>query len=198
MKYPEALEKLIESFQKFPSIGRKTAERLALFSYFKLSEKDIVDISTNLLALKNSIKNCKNCGLLTDLDICNICSDSLRENKIIIVENSQDVITFEKTNQYNGKYHILNGLISPTKGISPDDINLESLIERIKRENICEVVVATSATIDGEMTALYISKILEPLDVEVSRIGYGLPAGGDIEYADDITLIKALEGRKKM
>lgn len=198
MKYPEALEKLIESFQKFPSIGRKTAERLALFSYFKLSEKDIVDISTNLLALKNSIKNCKNCGLLTDLDICNICSDSLRENKIIIVENSQDVITFEKTNQYNGKYHILNGLISPTKGISPDDINLESLIERIKRENISEVVVATSATIDGEMTALYISKILEPLDVEVSRIGYGLPAGGDIEYADDITLIKALEGRKKM
>ncbi len=198
MKYPEALQKLIESFQRFPGIGPKTAERLAFFAFTKLKEEDLIEFSTNLLNLKNQIRYCEQCGFITDQHICDICSNPLREDKILVVEGSKDVIVFEKTNQYNGKYHVLNGLISPLKGVSPDDINIRSLFERIKKEKINEVIIATSATIEGEMTALYIKKISEESGIEVARIGYGLPAGGDIEYADEITLIKALEGRKRM
>lgn len=198
MKYPEALQKLIESFQRFPGIGPKTAERLAFFAFTKLKEEDLIEFSTNLLNLKNQIRYCEQCGFITDQHVCDICSNPLREDKILVVEGSKDVIVFEKTNQYNGKYHVLNGLISPLKGVSPDDINIQSLFERIKKEKINEVIIATSATIEGEMTALYIKKISEESGIEVARIGYGLPAGGDIEYADEITLIKALEGRKRM
>jgi len=198
MKYPEALQKLIESFQMFPSIGPKTAERLAFFAFAKLSNEELISFSRNLLTLKSDIHYCKNCGVLADGDLCEICIDNTRESKIMVVEGSKDVIVFEKTNQYKGRYHVLNGLISPMKGVSVDDINFLSLFSRIKTENIVEVVIATSATIEGEMTALYIKNSLEKQSVEVSRIGYGLPAGGDIEYADEITLIKALEGRRKM
>lgn len=198
MKYPEALQRLIESFQMLPSIGPKTAERLAFFAFSKLTNEQLITFSRNLLTLKSDIHYCKNCGVLADKEICEICSDPTRDNKIIVVEGSKDVIVFEKTNQFNGKYHVLNGLISPMKGVSPDDINFKSLFTRIQEEQITEIVIATSATIEGEMTALYIKNSLEKLDVEVSRIGYGLPAGGDIEYADEITLIKALEGRRKM
>ena len=198
MKYPDALQRLIESFQMFPSIGPKTAERLAFFAFSKMSNDKLVEFSRNLLTVQSDIHYCKNCGVLADSEECEICKDSTRESKLIVVEGSKDVIVFEKTNQYSGKYHVLNGLISPMNGVSPDDINLKKLIERIKKEEITEVVIATSATIEGEMTALYIKNSLEDLDIEVTRIGYGLPAGGDIEYADEITLIKALEGRKKM
>lgn len=198
MKYPEALQRLIESFQMLPSIGPKTAERLAFFAFSKLTNEQLITFSRNLLTLKSDIHYCKNCGVLADKEICEICSDPTRDNKIIVVEGSKDVIVFEKTNQFNGKYHVLNGLISPMKGVSPDDINFKSLFTRIQEEHITEIVIATSATIEGEMTALYINNSLEKLDVVVSRIGYGLPAGGDIEYADEITLIKALEGRRKM
>lgn len=198
MKYPEALLRLIESFQMLPSIGPKTAERLAFFAFSKLSNEELINFSRNLLTLKSDIHYCKKCGVLSDGDICEVCNDPTRENKIIVVEGSKDVIVFEKTNQYTGKYHVLNGLISPMKGISPDDINFKSLFDRIQGEKISEVVIATSATIEGEMTALYIKNSIEKLNIEVSRIGYGLPAGGDIEYADEITLIKALEGRRKM
>jgi recombination protein RecR len=198
MKYPEALQKLIESFQMFPSIGPKTAERLAFFAFTKLSDEELINFSRNLLILKSDIHYCKNCGVLSDGELCEVCVDPTRENKIIVVEGSKDVIALEKTNKYHGKYHVLNGLISPIKGISPDDINFQSLFNRIQAENITEIVIATSATIEGEMTALYIKNFLEKQEIEVSRIGYGLPAGGDIEYADEITLIKALEGRRKM
>lgn len=198
MKYPEALQRLIESFQMLPSIGPKTAERLAFFAFSKLTNEQLITFSRNLLTLKSDIHYCKNCGVLADKEICEICSDPTRDNNIIVVEGSKDVIVFEKTNQFNGKYHVLNGLISPMKGVSPDDINFKSLFTRIQEEHITEIVIATSATIEGEMTALYINNSLEKLDVVVSRIGYGLPAGGDIEYADEITLIKALEGRRKM
>lgn len=198
MKFPDALQRLIESFQMFPSIGPKTAERLAFFAFSKLSHEELVAFSRNLLTVKSDIHFCENCGVLADSEECEICIDDTREKKIIVVEGSKDVIVFEKTNQYSGKYHVLNGLISPMKGVSPDDINFKKLIERIEHENITEIVIATSATIEGEMTALYIRNSLEGLNIEVTRIGYGLPAGGDIEYADEITLIKALEGRKKM
>lgn len=198
MKYPKAIQNLIESFQKLPSIGPKTAERLAFFAFSKLSEEELLSFSRNLLTLKTDVHYCKTCGVLADGEQCEVCTDPTRDNKLIVVEGSKDVISIEKTRQYHGKYHVLNGLISPTHGVSPDDLNIKQLFERIKTENITEIIIATSATIEGEMTALYINNALEGQELVVSRIGYGLPAGGYIEYADEITLIKALEGRKKM
>jgi recombination protein RecR len=198
MKYPRSLELLIESFQMYPGIGPKTAERLAFFTYLKLKDEDVVRFSENLIKVKEQVKPCKTCGVLTDLAKCEICQDESRERKLIIVESTKDVNVFEKTDQYFGKYHILNGLISPLNGVAPEDINLLNLLSRIDDEKIEEVIIATSATIEGEMTALYIKNLLENKPLKVYRIGYGLPAGGDIEYADEITLIKALEGRKEM
>lgn len=198
MKYPEALQKLIESFQMYPGIGPKTAERLAFFTYQKIKDEDIIRFSHNLLNLKSEVNYCSVCGALTDKNICEVCLDETRDEKIIVVESSKDVNVFEKTKQYQGKYHVLNGLISPINGIVPDDINIKALMKRLKERSIKEIIIATSATIEGEMTALYIKKMLENQDVKVFRIGYGLPAGGDIEYADEITLIKALEGRREM
>lgn len=198
MKYPKALEDLIESFQMYPGIGPKTAERLAFFTFDKVKDEFITKFSNNLLNIKKSLKHCTNCASLTDSDLCTVCKDDSRERILLIVESTKEVISFEKTNQFQGKYHVLNNLISPLNGTSPDDVNLRGLLNRIKEEQIDEVIIATSATIEGEMTSLYIKKLLEEIDIKVTRIGYGLPAGGDIEYADEITLIKALDGRKVM
>lgn len=198
MKYPEALKRLIESFQMYPGIGPKTAERLAFFTFFKLKDEDIVRFSQSLLNLKTDVIYCSQCGVLTDREKCEICSDSDRRNTILVVESSRDVVAFEKTNQYDGRYHVLNGLISPLKGISPNEVNIKSLVNRVSSEAPGEVIIATAATVEGEMTAMYIKKQLENSNVKITRIGYGLPAGGDIEYADEITLVKSLEGRKDM
>ncbi len=198
MKYPEALNRLIESFQMYPGIGPKTAERLAFFTFFKLKDEDIVRFSQSLLNLKTDVIYCSQCGVLTDRERCEICSDSDRRNTILVVESSRDVVAFEKTNQYDGRYHVLNGLISPLKGISPNEVNIKSLLNRVSSEAPGEVIIATAATVEGEMTAMYIKKQLENSNVKITRIGYGLPAGGDIEYADEITLVKSLEGRKDM
>ncbi len=198
MKYPEALKRLIESFQMYPGIGPKTAERLAFFTFFKLQDEDIVRFSQSLLNLKTDVIYCSQCGVLTDRERCEICSDSDRRNTILVVESSRDVVAFEKTNQYDGRYHVLNGLISPLKGISPNEVNIKSLVNRVSSEAPGEVIIATAATVEGEMTAMYIKKQLENSNVKITRIGYGLPAGGDIEYADEITLVKSLEGRKDM
>jgi recombination protein RecR len=198
MKYPEALNRLIESFQMYPGIGPKTAERLAFFTFFKLKDEDIVRFSQSLLNLKTDVIYCSQCGVLTDREKCEICSDSDRRNTILVVESSRDVVAFEKTNQYDGRYHVLNGLISPLKGISPNEVNIKSLVNRVSSEAPGEVIIATAATVEGEMTAMYIKKQLENSNVKITRIGYGLPAGGDIEYADEITLVKSLEGRKDM
>lgn len=198
MKYPEALKRLIESFQMYPGIGPKTAERLAFFTFFKLKDEDIVRFSQSLLNLKTDVIYCSQCGVLTDRERCEICSDSDRRDTILVVESSRDVVAFEKTNQYDGRYHVLNGLISPLKGISPNEVNIKSLVNRVSSEAPGEVIIATAATVEGEMTAMYIKKQLENSNVKITRIGYGLPAGGDIEYADEITLVKSLEGRKDM
>lgn len=198
MKYPIALLKLIESFQQYPGIGPKTAERLAFFTVLELSHDDVRRFSEHLTSALEQIKHCKKCGVLTDKDECDICLDESRENIIVVVEGTKDVNVFEKTNQFHGKYHILNGVISPLNGISPDDINLNSLLKRIEVENTEEIILATGATVEGEMTALYIHNLLKEHQIKVTRIGYGLPAGGDIEYTDEVTLIKALEGRRKM
>ena len=198
MRYPKALENLIKSFQLYPGIGPKTAERLAFFTFLKLNDEQVETFSANLRNIKRELKFCPTCGVITDRERCEICTDSEREPKLLVVEGTKDVDVFEKIGHYRGKYHVLNGLISPLNGVGPDDINMQSLLKRIEEEKIDEIIIATSATIEGEMTALYIKNNLEGKNVKVYRIGYGLPAGGDIEYADEITLIKALESRKEM
>ena len=198
MKYPESLQELIDSFMLLPGIGPKTAERLAYHVLLKLNEDQVKKFSDSIIKAYANVKKCPICGNLTDKDICDICNDSAREATIMVVESSKDINAFEKTKQYSGKYHVLNGLISPINGMGPQDINLNNLFERIENEKITKIIIATSATIAGEMTAMYIKNILEEKNVEVYRIGYGLPAGGDIEYADDVTLLKSLEGMKKL
>ncbi|MDD3348512.1 MAG: recombination mediator RecR [Bacilli bacterium] len=198
MRYPNALTKLIENFQMYPGIGPKTAERLALFTIQKLSPEKVKAFSDSLKEALEKIKKCEVCGNIAENSLCEVCSSPTRDDVLMIVESAKDVLVFEKTNQYNGKYHVLGALISPLNGVSPEDINLKTLISRVEKEEIKEIIIATSANIEGEMTALYIKNILEGKDVSVTRIGYGLPVGGDIEYADEVTLIKSLEGRKKL
>lgn len=197
-KYPDSLQKLIDSFKKYPGIGPKNAERLAFYTVMNLKKEDSEEFSSNILSAINTVKKCQVCGMITDMDICEICDDNDRENKLMIVESVRDVMAFEKTNFYNGKYHVLNGVISPLNGVGAEDLKLDLLVDRIKSEKIQEVILSTSSSLDGEMTAMYIKKILEELKINVYRIGYGLPAGADIEYADDITLMRALEGKKEM
>lgn len=196
MKYPKALEALIESFQMLPGIGPKTAERLAFYIITKASKDKVELFSKNLVDAISQVKECKCCGIITDKDVCDICTDHTRANILVIVESSKDAITLEKTSKLNYKYHVLKGLVSPLNGVTPDKLNIDSLIKRIGEEQIEEVILATSATVEGEVTALYLSNLLAGNGVKISRIGYGLPAGADIEYADEITLIKALESRK--
>ena len=198
MKYPDSLDKLIKSFSKYPGIGPKTAERLAFYTIAKMNKDDCIDFADNLKEAINNIKECEICGLITDKDICNICSDDSRGNELMVVEGSRDVIAFEQVGSFKGKYHVLGGVISPLNGIGPDDLNINKLINRIKAENISDVIIALSANIPSETTALYLKSLLEDMNVNVYRIGYGLPVGANIEYLDEITLAKALEGKKKM
>lgn len=198
VKYPDKLQKLIDSFKKYPGIGPKNAERLAFYTIMNLKKEDAILFSENIVNSVNSIKKCSVCGMITENDICDICIDDEREKKMMIVESVRDVMAFEKTNFYKGKYHVLHGVISPLNGVSAEELNLDLIKKRIKDENIEEVVLSTSSSLDGEMTAMYIKKMLEKENVKVYRIGYGLPVGADIEYADDITLMRALEGKKQM
>lgn len=198
MKYPKKFKDLIECFETFPGVGPKTAERLAFFAINKKNYDSSKRMAECLDDAINLIKECDICGMITDQDICEICNDEFRENKLMIVENSKDVISFEKTNAFKGKYHVLNGVISPTNGIGPEDIKIEKLISRVKKENFSEIIIATSSNIDGELTALYIKKKLENVNAKTYRIGYGLPVSTDIEYVDEITLIKSLESKKEM
>jgi len=198
MKYPKSLQDLIDCFTLYPGIGPKTAERLAFHTILKLKKEHVEKFSKSLNEAFDSIKRCQVCGNLTEGEVCEICKDENRNNTLIVVDSSKDVNVLEKTNQYNGKYHVLNGLISPLNGVGPEDININKLFKRIEEENISEIIIATSANIDGEMTAMYIKNVLNDKNVDVYRIGYGLPAGGDIEYADEVTLIRALEGKRKI
>ena len=198
IKYPENLQKLIDSFKKYPGIGPKNAERMAFYTIMNLKKEDAEEFSQNILNSIHNIKKCSNCAMITDGDLCDICLDEERENKLMIVEGVKDVMAFEKTNYYKGKYHVLHGVISPLNGVSGDDLHLEKILSRLDNEGISEVVLSTSSTLDGEMTAMYIKKMLEEKNVNVYRIGYGLPVGADIEYADDITLMRALEGKKQI
>ena len=198
MKYPKKFKDLIEGFESFPGIGPKTAERLAFYAISKQSKDASLRFADSLKDAISSICECEVCGMIADESKCEICKDDTRDAKLMIVENSKDVISFEKTNAYKGKYHVLNGLISPTNGIGPDDISIDKLITRLESEQFDEIIVATSSTIDGEITAMYINKLLASKGIKTYRIGYGLPVSTDIEYVDEITLIKSLESKKEM
>lgn len=188
------LDELANHFEKLPGVGKKTAQRYAYYILEKMSIEEVENFSNVLVNSKNNIKHCSICGVLTNQSICEICSSGYRDkNKIMVVKDTKDVIAIEKTNQYNGLYHVLNGLIAPLEGISPDDLNIDSLEERVK--NVDEIIIATSFTPNGETTALYLERILKRDGLVVSRIGYGLPAGGDIEYVDELTLKRAIDSR---
>lgn len=197
MKKIKFLEKLSEEFERLPSVGKKTAQRYAYYVIEKMTQEEAEHFSEVIKQVKNSIKYCEICGILTDQNPCDICDNKFRDQTtVMVVKDSKDAFAIEKTGQYNGTYHILNGLISPIEGIGPDELNIDSLISRVNQNNINEVIIATSFTPKGETTALYIENILKERSVIVSRIGYGLPAGGDIEYVDELTLKSAIESRK--
>ncbi|GIM29336.1 recombination protein RecR [Clostridium polyendosporum] len=195
--YPVAIEKLIEEFAKLPSIGQKTAQRLTLH-ILNLPKEEVEEFAHALVKARGTIKYCSICGNYTDKDPCAICSNPSREKVVIcVVEQPKDIMTMEKVKEFNGVYHVLHGNISPMQGRGPQDIRIRELVARMSGD-IKEVIVATNPTIEGEATAMYISKILKPLDVKVTRIAAGIPVGGDLEYADEVTLSKALEGRKEI
>lgn len=198
MKYPTTIENLIECFAKLPGVGHKTAERLAL-STLEL-DQDIINLfSSSLLNTKTKIKRCKKCNNLTDEDECAICKDKNRNKDLLcVVEDAKNIVLFEKNEIFNGYYHVIDGLISPLDGINPEDIKLDLLINRIKNEKIKEVVIAVKPSIEGETTALYISKLLKNEKVKVSKIAYGVPIGADIDYVDSLTLEMALENRQQI
>lgn len=195
--YPVDIEKLIEEFAKLPGVGKKTAQRLTLH-VLNLPKEEVEEFANALVKARGTIKYCSVCGNFTDSDPCAICSNPSRDkSQICVVEQPKDIMTMEKVKDYNGVYHVLHGNISPMQGRGPQDIKLRELVARMNG-NIKEVIVATNPNIEGEATAMYISKILKPLDVKVTRIAAGIPVGGDLEYADEITLSKALEGRKEI
>ena len=198
MKYPNTINNLIDCFKKLPGIGEKTAERLAL-AVLDLNEETIELFASSLKDSKTKIKKCVKCGNLTENDLCDICQDKTRDTSVLcVVEESQNIILFEKMGTYHGLYHVLGGLISPLDGVNPEDINLKSLVDRIKKDNIKEVILAIKPSVEGETTALYINKLLEKYDVTVTKIAYGIPIGADIDYIDPITLSIALDGRMKI
>ena len=195
MNYPKTILNLIECFKKYPGIGEKTAERLALASINM--DSDIVDLfSKSLKDGKNKIKKCSRCGSLTEDELCQICKDETRDKSTLcVVEECKNVILFEKIGSFKGIYHVLGGLISPLEGINPEDIHIDKLIDRIKNEKIKEVILAIKPSVEGETTALYIRKMLEGTDVKISKIAHGIPMGADIDYIDPLTLEMAIEDR---
>lgn len=194
--YPKVLEELISCFKKYPTIGEKSAERLALAT-LDLSEEELNNFSNTLIKAKKVLKPCKICCNLTDKEICDICNDENRNKNIIcVVENYKSLISFEKAGNYKGVYHVLNGLISPIDNVSPQDINISSLVKRIEKLDKPEIIIALRSSIEGQTTTLYIKQIFENKGVTISRLSYGIPMGAEIDYLDVLTLDKALSDRK--
>lgn len=198
MYYPEPISKLIDSFMKLPGIGPKTAARLAFF-VLTMKGDDVLSFSKALIDAKRNLSYCSVCGNITDVDPCHICTDKQRDHSIIcVVQDTKDVIAMEKMRDFNGMYHVLQGAISPMDGIGPEDINVASLLVRLQDETVQELILATNSTIEGEATAMYISRLVKPSGIRTTRIAHGLPVGGDLEYADEVTLSKAMEGRREL
>lgn len=196
--YVAPLARLIEEFEKMPGIGHKTAQRLA-FHVLDLSPSAVAGFVDAIESAKHKITYCSICQNLTDVNPCQICSSGKRDRSTVcVVENPRDVVAMEKTREYHGLYHVLHGAISPMEGIGPEDIRIKELLERLKDDTVKEVIMATNPNIEGEATAMYISKLLKPLGIKVTRIAHGIPVGGDLEYADEVTLTKAMEGRREI
>ncbi|MFC4737743.1 recombination mediator RecR [Bacillus daqingensis] len=198
MQYPQPISKLMDGFMRLPGIGPKTAARLA-FHVLDMKEDDVLDFARALVAVKRELTYCSVCHHITDTDPCRICEDHSRDRSIIcVVEESRDVIAMEKMREYGGMYHVLHGAISPVEGIGPEDIYIPDLLKRLQNEEVQELIVATNPNIEGEATAMYISRLVKPTGMRVTRIAHGLPVGGDLEYADEVTLSKAIEGRREL
>ena len=192
----ESLQRLAEQFGRLPGIGRKSAMRMA-FSVLELSEEEVEVFADTLREAKQKIHECPICGNLTERESCAVCSDLSRDTGVIcVVEDVKTLMSFEKVREYRGVYHVLHGVISPVNGVTPDKIRFRELLERVGNEDVREVIIATNPTPDGEVTAMYISKYLKPLGIKVTRLAYGVPVGSDLEYADEVTLGRAIEGRR--
>ncbi|AKF93664.1 recombination mediator RecR [Brevibacillus laterosporus] len=198
MFYPEPVSKLIEGFMKLPGIGPKTASRLA-FHVLSMKEDDVLDLAKALVNAKRQLHYCSVCNNITDSDPCQICRDKSRDGSIIcVVQEPKDLVAMERTREFMGYYHVLHGAISPMDGIGPEDIHIPDLLKRLGDEQVQELILATNPNIEGEATAMYISRLVKPFGIRVTRIAHGLPVGGDLEYADEVTLTKALEGRREL
>ncbi len=193
-----SLSRLVEQFERLPGIGHKSATRLAYY-VISMPESEAKKLSDAILDAHKKIHRCRICCNLTDTDVCSICSDVRRDKSIIcVVENSRDVAALEKTGEFNAVYHILHGVISPINGVGPDMITVKELLSRLNDDVVKEVIMATNATVEGEATAMYISKLIKPLGIKVTRLAYGIPVGGDLEYADEVTLSRAIKGRNEI
>ena len=196
--YSSHINKLIEQLSRLPGIGAKSAQRLA-FHILNMPKDQVEQLSASIVNAKANVQYCKNCYTLTDQEICPICNNPRRNRKVImVVENTRDLAAYEKTGKYDGVYHVLHGAISPMLGIGPDDIKLKELMQRLSQDDIEEVIIATNSSLEGETTAMYISKLVKPPGIRVSRIASGVPVGGDLEYIDEVTLLRALEGRVEL
>ena len=198
MKKVVPLQNLINQFERLPGIGHKSAQRLA-FHVLSMDEKDVQAFADALTEAHSKIHRCEKCCDLTDEQFCPICDDPSRDGSTIcVVEDSRDVMAVERTHEYNGVYHVLHGVISPLNGVGPEDITVKELLARLSDTNVKEVIMATNPTAEGEATAIFIARLIKPMGIEVSRLAYGVPVGADLEYADEFTLLKAIEGRKKI
>jgi len=195
--YAKPLARLIDELRKLPGIGPKTAQRLAFFLIGE-SDESVRSLASAIVEAKDKISYCSKCFNLTDIDPCNICGDSARDKSLIcVVEEPKDIIALEKTRSYKGMYHVLHGAIAPLEGIGPGELRVKELITRLT-EQVQEVILATDPNVEGEATAMYLARLIKPLDIKVTRIAHGMPVGGDLEYVDEVTLTKALEGRREM
>lgn len=198
MHYPDPIARLMDSYMKLPGIGAKTAARLAFFS-MEMPEEEILQFANALISCKRDLQTCSSCGNITQLEKCEICLDENRDRtKILVVEDSRDVMSLERMKEYHGMYHVLHGVLSPMDGTGPEDINIASLIVRLQESEVDEVIIATNATPEGEATAMYLSRLIKPSGIRVTRLAHGLAVGSDIEYADEMTLFRAIEGRREL
>ena len=196
--YSPSIEKLIENFEKLPSIGHKTAIRLA-YHMLDLTDEEITEFTSSITDAKKKLKYCSTCYNISDTDPCPICSNPKRDQSTIcVVEDVRDIMAMERTHEYKGVYHVLHGTISPMNGIGPEEIKIKELLNRIRDNEIKEVIIATNPRVEGEATSIYISKLIKAFNIKVTRIAHGIPVGGDLEYTDEITLMKAMEGRHEI
>ncbi|HFD1649374.1 TPA: recombination mediator RecR [Enterococcus faecium] len=198
MQYPEPIAKLIDSYMKLPGIGQKTATRLAFYT-IDMKDEVVNEFAKSLLSVKRDLHFCSICGNITEEDPCEICRNPSRDRSVIlVVEEPKDVMAMEKMREYHGLYHVLHGVLSPMEGTGPEDINISSLLQRLHDADVKEVIIATNAITEGEATAMYLSRLIKPAGIKVTRLAHGLSVGSDIEYADEVTLLKAVEGRREL